>query len=195
VTAHGAGAATVVPFSASPTAIEGLWAIQAKEVHEARGVVREVSRGSALAGAGLAGGRPWAQVNLTATRQGAVRGLHGEEMTKLVTVAAGAAFGAYLDARRGSPTRGRVVTLDLVPGVEVLVPPGVCNGFQALAEGMTQYLYCFDREWEPGMPGVAVHPLDPALGIPWPLPVDPADPASLSPRDASLPTWAEVERA
>ena len=47
---------------------------------------------------------------------------------------------------------------------EVLVPAGVCNGFQALADA-TQYLYCFDAEWVPGMSGVAVHPLDPALGI------------------------------
>lgn len=43
--------------------------------------------------AGLPAG-PWAQVNLTGPRQGVVRGLHGERMTKLVTVVTGAAFGA-----------------------------------------------------------------------------------------------------
>jgi dTDP-4-dehydrorhamnose 3,5-epimerase len=42
------------------------------------------------------------------------------------------------------------------------------------------------------MAGSAVHPLDPALGIAWPLPVDVDDPASLSAKDRGLPTLAEV---
>ena len=79
-------------------------------------------------------------------------------------------------------------------GTQVLVPAGVCNGFQALADA-TQYLYCFDAEWVPGMTGVAVHPLDPALGIEWPLPVDPQDRSQLSAKDAAQPTLAEVLRA
>ncbi|HUF32342.1 MAG TPA: dTDP-4-dehydrorhamnose 3,5-epimerase [Acidimicrobiales bacterium] len=182
----------VTPFEASPTEVEGLWTITVKTVAEPRGAVRELYRAGAYAEAlGLPPSPPWAQVNVTETRRGAIRGLHGEDMTKLVAVASGEAFGAYLDARRDSPTRGRVVTAVLRPGTQVLVPPGVCNGFQALAES-TQYLYCFDREWEPGMPGVAVDPLDPELGIPWPLPVDLADEAQLSAKDASLPSWAEV---
>ena len=121
-------------------------------------------------------------------------GLHGEDMTKLVGVVAGEAFGAYVDTRPSSPTRGAVVTVPLVLGTQVLVPAGVCNGFQALADA-TQYLYCFDAEWVPGMAGVAVHPLDPALGIEWPLPVDPQDRSQLSAKDAAQPTLAEVLRA
>jgi dTDP-4-dehydrorhamnose 3,5-epimerase len=185
----------VTPFSAERTAIDGLWSIRVKQVDEPRGAVRELYRLGAYAEAlGLPAAPPWAQLNLTETRRGAVRGLHGEAMTKLVTVAAGKAVGAYLDARPGSPTEGEVVTATLVPGVQVLVPPGVCNGFQAVVDA-TQYLYCFDREWEPGMSGVAVHPLDPELAIPWPLPVDPADEAQLSAKDAGLPTWAQVVAA
>ena len=69
-------------------------------------------------------------------------------MTKVVAVVAGEAFGAYLDLRSESPTRGVVETVALVPGVQVLVPSGVANGFQALVDG-TQYVYCFDKEWRP----------------------------------------------
>lgn len=185
----------VTPFEARSTVVDGLWTITVKQVDEPRGAVRELYRAGAYAAAlGLPAAPPWAQVNVTETRRGAIRGLHGEEMTKLVAVASGEVFGAYLDARPGSPTRGRVVTAVLRPGTQVLVPPGVCNGFQALAEA-TQYLYCFDREWEPGMPGVAVDPLDADLAIPWPLPVDPADEAQLSAKDAGLPSWAEVSAA
>jgi len=42
---------------------------------------------------------------------------------------------------------------------------------------------------------VSVHALDPALGIPWPLPIDPEDPSMLSARDRALPTLAEAVRA
>jgi dTDP-4-dehydrorhamnose 3,5-epimerase len=180
------------PFLASTTAIDGLWSIRPRAFDDERGVIRELYRRSALVEAGLTGPGPWAQVNITETRQGAVRGLHGELMHKLVSVAWGEAFGAWLDARPDSASRGVVVTQSLRPGEQVLVPPGVCNGFQAVSPGVTQYVYCFDREWEPDLPGVAVHPLDPDLAIPWPLAVDEDDPAMLSAKDAGLPRFAEL---
>jgi len=181
----------VVPFDVAATAIEGLVVVTMKQVTDERGTVREAFRASAFDGAGLGPLGPWAQVNVTETRRGAIRGMHGEAMTKLVAVASGRAHGAYVDARPGSPTRGRVVEVALEPGVQVLVPAGVCNGFQALEDG-TQFLYCFDVEWEPGMAGVACSPLDPALGIAWPIEVDPADPALVSAKDAAAPAFAEL---
>jgi dTDP-4-dehydrorhamnose 3,5-epimerase len=72
----------------------------------------------------------------------------------------------------------------------VLVPRGVANGFQATAAGATQYLYCFDQEWAPGMAGVSCSPLDPALGIDWPLPIDTADRAQISAKDLDAPPLA-----
>jgi dTDP-4-dehydrorhamnose 3,5-epimerase len=167
------------------TAIDGLVVISLKQIGDERGTVREFHRTSDESWG------PWQQVNVTETHRGGLRGLHGEDMTKLVGVVAGEAFGAYVDARPSSPTRGAVVTVPLTIGTQVLVPAGVCNGFQALADA-TQYLYCFDAEWVPGMSGVAVHPLDPALGIEWPIPVDPDDRAQLSAKDAAQPTLAEV---
>jgi dTDP-4-dehydrorhamnose 3,5-epimerase len=180
------------PFSARPSGIEGLFVIEMKEAHDERGVVREFYRESAFVEAGLPSLGPWLQINITETSQGALRGLHGEDMYKLVSVAAGHAFGAYVDVRPDSPTRGLVETVDLVAGTQVLVPRGVCNGFQSVSPGITQYLYAFDAEWAPGMAGAAVNPLDPALGITWPMPVDLDDPASLSEKDRGLPTLAEV---
>jgi len=180
------------PFSARAGKIDGLYVIEMKEAHEDRGVIREFYRESAFAEAGLPSLGPWLQVNITETVQGALRGLHGENMFKLVAVVAGEAFGAYVDVRPDSPTRGAVETVDLDAGMQVLVPRGVCNGFQSVSPGVTQYLYTFDAEWAPGMAGAAVHPLDPALGIAWPLPVDVDDPASISEKDRALPTLAEV---
>ena len=181
----------IVPFAVDRTAIDGLVVLTMKQITEPRGTVRELFRASAMTKVGLHAG-PWSQVNVTETVRGAVRGLHGEAMTKLVAVVAGSAFGAYVDTRSDSPTVGAVVTVDLTPGRQVLVPPGVCNGFQSTSDEPSQYVYCFDAEWVPGMAGTAVHPLDPALGITWPIPVDPADPAQLSAKDAAQPTLAQT---
>lgn len=185
-------AATVTPMSVAGTAIDGLVVITMKQVEDERGTVREFYRESSWVEAGLASLGPWQQVNVTETARGGLRGMHGEHMHKLVAVVAGEAFGAYVDARTGSPTYGAVVTVALVPGTQVLVPDGVCNGFQSVSEGGTQYLYCFDAEWVPGMAGTAVNPLDPALAIPWPLPVDTADPSSISAKDAAQPSFADA---
>jgi dTDP-4-dehydrorhamnose 3,5-epimerase len=177
---------------AEQTAIIGLWRITTKTATDERGTVREIFRMSAFADAGLPVPERWAQVNLTWTKRGGLRGLHAEPMTKLVGVAHGEAFGAYLDVRADSPTRGSVVAAALTPGVQFLVPPGVCNGFQAVSDPGCQYLYCFDVEWTPDMAGVAVTPLDPDLGIAWPIAVDPTDPSLLSVKDASAPLFADI---
>ena len=75
---------------------------------------------------------------------------------------------------------------------QVLVPKGVGNGFQAVAPGVTQYVYCFDQEWAPGMPGMACTPLDPALGIDWPLPIDVEDRSQISQKDLDAPRFSET---
>ena len=178
-------------FSIDSTAVDGLLVLTKKEgLPDERGVVREFFRASAWREAGLPELGPWRQLNVTESRRGSIRGLHGEAMTKLVAVVAGEGFGAYVDARPDSPTFGEVATVVLSLGVQVLVPQGVCNGYQSVTD--TQYVYCFDNEWQPGMSGVACSALDPALGIAWPLPVDPANRAHLSEKDASLPTFAEA---
>ncbi|HTZ45266.1 MAG TPA: dTDP-4-dehydrorhamnose 3,5-epimerase [Jatrophihabitans sp.] len=173
------------------TDIDGLLVCTLKQVSDERGTVREFYRASGY-GEVLVGAGEWRQINVTESGYGAVRGLHGEAMTKLVSCVSGKAFGAYLDARPDSPTHGAVVTVELSPGIQVLVPAGVCNGFQSLSPEGTQYLYCFTEEWQPGMAGVAYTPLDDKLGIAWPLPIDPDDPACISVKDATAPAFSEV---
>lgn len=179
-------------FSAERTAIDGLWLISMKAVTDERGTVREFYRESAFLEAGIPSLGPFLQVNVTETKAGALRGLHAEDMDKLVAVVAGEAFGAYVDTRRDSPTYGTVVTVNLTRGTQVLVPRGVGNAFQVVSPEPAQYVYCFDHEWVPGMAGTAVNPLDPALGIDWPLPIDVDDPAQISAKDRSQPLLADA---
>lgn len=182
----------IIDFASQASDIDGLVVITMKQAIDDRGTVRELYRRSAFEGAGMALG-PWQQVNATETIQGGLRGMHAEDMNKLVAVVAGEAFGAYVDFRPGSPTHGNVVTVRLVPGVQVLVPRGVGNGFQAVAPGTTQYVYCFDREWAPGMAGQACTPLDPALGIQWPIPIDRDDRNQISEKDLGAPLFADLQ--
>jgi dTDP-4-dehydrorhamnose 3,5-epimerase len=182
----------IVPMSVDSTAIEGLVRITTKAVTDERGTVREFFRTSGFAEAGVGVPEHWAQLNLTYTRPGAIRGLHGEAADKLIGIAGGTAFGAWLDARAGSPTRGQVVTQQLAVGVQMFVPAGVCNGFQSTAADGCQYLYCFGVEWQPGMAGIAVNPLDPDLGIAWPIAPDPSDRSLVSAKDAAAPRFAEL---
>ncbi len=185
-------ATEILPMSLEQTNIDGLVKITTKAVTDERGTVREFFRTSGFAEAGVEVPERWAQINLTFTRQGALRGLHGEAADKLIGIAAGEAFGAWLDARPASPTFGEVHTEQLTVGTQIFVPAGVCNGFQAVSPDGCQYLYCFGVEWAPGMAGVAVTPLDPDLGISWPIAPDTTDPAMVSVKDANAPLFHEL---
>jgi len=185
---------TTIDFDARTTGIEGLFIITMKQVEDERGTVREFYRESAFVDAGLGSLGPWLQVNATSTHRGGLRGLHAEDMVKLVAVVSGEAFGAYVDTRSDSPTWGQVVTATLLPGMQVLVPRGVANGFQATGPGDTEYLYCFDQEWVPGMAGAGCNPLDPALGIAWPIPIDAADRSQISEKDHRAPLFSDLDR-
>ena len=84
------------------------------------------------------------------------------------------------------------ITVHITPGIQVFVPQGVCNGFQALEEG-TEYLYFFDNEWAPGMSGTALTPLDNELGIEWPIPIEKDNREQLSEKDAKAPTLRKLK--
>jgi dTDP-4-dehydrorhamnose 3,5-epimerase len=176
-------------FESRVSGIDGLNLITTKQISDERGTIREFFRQSTYASLlGSCG-----QINITHSRQCAIRGLHGEDTTKLVGVAAGEAFGAYVDARPASPTYGAVEVVQLVLGLQVLVPRGVLNGFQSVSEGGCEYLYGFDTEWRPDMPGVGAYALDPGLAIPWPLAIDTADRSMLSAKDAALPLFSALD--
>ena len=180
----------IVDFELRAGVIAGLFVVTPKQITDERGTIRELFRRSAFEAAGVRLAA-FQQINVTWSACGVVRGMHAEQMTKLVTLASGTAFGAYVDLRPESPTFRLVETIDLHPGVQVLVPAGVANGFQALDLGC-EYVYCFDAEWSPTISSKACTPLDPALEIAWPLPIDPTDPSQISAKDRDAPVLADI---
>jgi dTDP-4-dehydrorhamnose 3,5-epimerase/reductase len=122
-------------------------------------------------------------------RAGATRGIHAEPWDKLVSLATGRIFGAWIDLRRGDGF-GRCFTTEMGPETAVFVPRGVGNAFQTLSE-QTAYSYLVNDHWNPAAKEsyTFVNLADETLAIKWPIPLEQAD---LSEADKTHPRLADV---
>ena len=123
------------------------------------------------------------------SRVGATRGIHAEPWDKLVSLATGRIFGAWVDLRRGEGF-GRCFTTEMGPETAVFVPRGVGNAFQTLVEE-TVYSYLVNDHWNPAAKEsyTFVNLADETLAIKWPIPLDQAE---LSEADKAHPRLAHV---
>lgn len=156
-----------------------------------RGVVLEVFRAAEFLGE-LGHGFTLGQANLSVSRRGTIRGVHFADVppgqAKYVTCTRGAVLDVVADIRVGSPTFGRVdaVELDDVNRHAIYIAEGLGHAVMALTDDATLLYLCsqpYAPEREHG-----IHPLDPALNIPWPVGIDQV----LSAKDAAAPTLAEA---
>lgn len=161
---------TQTTFETSPTEIEGLFTVKYKVFADDRGSVMEFYRQSDFEAAGLPslGERP--QVNAPLSVKGAVRGIHAEHAHKLVSVASGKIYAVIVDLRKESETAGKWLGFELSRGEGLFVSKGLGNSFQSVSDEPSVYLYYFEQEWRPDMPGTSCNPLDTDLNIDWPLP-------------------------
>lgn len=135
--------------------------------------------------ASVLGDRQIVQINHSRTAKiGAVRGMHYQhpphaEM-KLVRCVRGRIFDVALDLREGSPTFlcWHAEELDPVSSKMLVIPEGCAHGFQVLEEE-SELLYLHTEYYRPESES-GCSPVDPALAIRWPLPVE-----DLSERDAA----------
>lgn len=133
-----------------------------------------------------------AQANWSTSSRGAIRGIHYADVppgqAKYVTCVRGAVLDVVVDLRVGSPTFGHhaAIPLDDDTRRSVYLAEGLGHGFCALTDDATVLYLCSTVYSPTGEHGV--HPLDPALALPWPGDV----PALLSPKDAAAPTLADA---
>jgi dTDP-4-dehydrorhamnose 3,5-epimerase/reductase len=122
-------------------------------------------------------------------RVGATRGIHAEPWDKLVSLATGRIFGAWVDLRQGEGF-GRCFTTEMGPETAIFVPRGVGNAFQTLAEH-TAYSYLVNDHWSPAAREsyTFVNLADETLAINWPIPLEQAE---LSAADKTHPRLADV---
>lgn len=133
------------------------------------------------------------QDNESMSSYGVLRGLHfqkGEHsQSKLIRVVSGRVLDVAVDIRRGSPTFGKHVSVELSGDNhrQVFIPKGFAHGFVVLSpEAVFQYK-C-DAFYAPEADaGIAWN--DPALSIDWLIP---ASDIRLSPKDTANPLLADV---
>lgn len=189
-----------------PLSVEGAWVFTPRVHADARGSFLEAFRA-----ADLPGGFDLAQVNCSVSRRGVLRGLHYADVppgqAKYVMCVSGSVLDVVVDIRTGSPGFGQVaqVTLDDESRRAVYVAEGLGHAFLTLSEQATVVYLCTQGYNPAGEHGI--NPLDPALGIDWPLAAPlpsgpllsgplPSEPLLsgplLSEKDAAAPTLAEA---
>ena len=128
------------------------------------------------------------QDNESKSRYGVLRGLHFQKgeyaQSKLVRVVAGRVLDVAVDIRRGSPTFGKYVAVELTAENrrQLFIPRGFAHGFSVLSEEAV-FQYKCDNPYAPQTEG-AVAWDDPDIGIDWRLP---AEAILLSAKDAANP--------
>ena len=127
------------------------------------------------------------------SKYGVLRGLHFQRgahaQSKLVRVVRGRVLDVAVDIRRGSPTFGRHVAVELTEDNkrQFFIPRGFAHGFSVLSDEAV-FQYKCDNLYAPESEG-AIAWDDPALGIDWRL--APGD-VVLSPKDSGHPRLAEA---
>lgn len=132
------------------------------------------------------------QDNESKSSYGVLRGLHFQKgrdaQSKLVRVLKGSVLDVAVDIRKGSPTFGKHVMVELTGENhrQFFVPRGFAHGFVVLSEEAV-FQYKCDNFYAPQSEG-AIMWNDPALDIDWKIP---AEDIVLSAKDKLHPTLAE----
>ena len=133
------------------------------------------------------------QDNESKSRYGVVRGLHFQKgryaQSKLVRVVEGRVLDVAVDIRRGSPTFGRHVAVELTSENkrQLFIPRGFAHGFSVLSETAI-FQYKCDNLYAPESEGSILWN-DPDLAIDWKIP---ESDVVLSPKDKLHPVLAEA---
>ncbi len=175
------------------TAIPGVRIVKPRRFGDARGWFSETFNKKALREAGI--GFDFIQDNESlSAAPGTIRALHFQTpdfaQTKLVRVLTGAILDVAVDIRRGSPSFGAHVAVELSAenGKQLLIPKGFAHGFCTLAPD-TRVFYKVDAYYS------AVHDAgllwnDPDVAIAWPVT---PERATFSEKDARLPRLADFD--
>lgn len=152
------------------TALPGVLLLFSPRFEDARGTFRPVfaARLHALAS------HPWAEMNITETAPGCIRGLHFQRLhaqAKLITLVSGTIFDVVVDLRPGS-NFGKHLTFTLsaddpaLPS-QIYIPEGLAHGL-ATPHGPATIAYLVSQPWSPADEVVLAYN-DPSLAIAWPI--------------------------
>jgi len=151
------------------TNIKGVWIIEPKVFADARGYFMETFKQPAFEQ--YVGKINFVQDNESQSSFGVLRGLHYQmppyEQSKLVRVIQGKVLDVAVDIRKGSPTFGRHVAVELSDENkrQLFVPRGMAHGFVVLSPKAV-FAYKVDNYYAPQAErGIRFD--DPDIGIDW----------------------------
>ncbi|MBZ4192329.1 dTDP-4-dehydrorhamnose 3,5-epimerase [Niabella beijingensis] len=175
-------------MSFTATDIEGLLLFEPRVFEDARGCFFEAYNQSAFEKAGVTCN--FIQDNQSHSSYGVIRGLHYQlnpyAQSKLVRVLEGTILDVAVDVRKGSPTYGRIFSVELSADnrKQLLIPHGFAHGFSVLSSKATVLYKCdafYNKESEGG-----IIFNDPDLMIDWGVP---QEDRIVSEKDLQLPLF------
>lgn len=134
------------------------------------------------------------QDNESCSSRGVMRGLHFQRppftQAKLVRCVRGRVLDVAVDIRKGSPTYGKHVAVELTEENhrQFFIPHGFAHGFAVLSDTAV-FQYKCDNYYHPESDG-GISILDPTLGIDWQTA---PDSAILSQKDTSHPLLSDFD--
>lgn len=156
------------------TAIDGLLIIEPRVFNDSRGYFFEsFSQREFDEKVGMI---TFVQDNESKSSYGVMRGLHFQRppftQSKLVRCVQGAVLDVAVDIRKGSPTYGQHVSVELTEENyrQIFIPKGFAHGFAVLSETAV-FQYKCDEFYHPEAEG-GINILDNSLGIDWRIPVN-----------------------
>ena len=174
------------------TAIEGLLIIEPRIFKDARGYFFESF--SQREFEEKVGPINFVQDNESMSQYGVMRGLHFQRppftQSKLVRCVKGAVLDVAVDIRKGSPTYGQHVAVELSEEnhLQFFVPRGFAHGFSVLTETAVFQYKCDNLYAPQADDGISI--LDDSLGIDWRIPTAKA---ILSEKDTKHPLLKDFE--
>ena len=176
-----------------PLGLDGVIEIRPAKFADGRGFFSETYNAQSFASFGI--GQTFVQDNHSLSMAaGVLRGLHYQlppkAQDKLVRVVRGSVFDVAVDIRRGSPTFGKWVGVELSAEKwnQVLVPAGFAHGFVTL-EANTEVVYKV-TEYYSASHDRSIRFDDPRIGIQWPID---ASRLQLSAKDQAAPLLADAD--
>ena len=179
-----------MPFTFQKLAIADVVLVETSAFPDDRGQLWEAYKRSAFMAAGIT--ETFVQDNFCRSVHGVLRGLHFQKSAaaqgKLVFTLRGEIFDVVVDIRRGSPSFGRCVSVNLSEQNRwaLYIPPGFAHGYCVLSDEAVVG-YKTTAEYAPDLDrGIVWN--DPTLKIAWPI----RNPI-LSKKDQRLPRLSEAE--
>lgn len=174
------------------TSIEGVYIIEPKRFGDNRGYFMEAFKLDEFH-QNVDPTIQFVQSNESMSTKGVLRGLHFQKgefsQAKLVRVSQGTVIDVAVDIRKGSPTFGQHVAVELSAenARQLFIPRHFAHGFIVISE-TAQFQYMVDNIYAP-QSEATLRFNDPEVGIEWPLP---ASELNLSEKDLRGMSLAEL---